>query len=101
MRIRWSPKAASDFTGLIKHIRTDNAPAALRVARTMLRATDLLKSFPDLGRPGRVEGTRELVFSPLPFVMVYRVKEIKSKLPGFCMARRSGQLQRSERSHHD
>jgi toxin ParE1/3/4 len=29
---------------------------------------------PNRGRPGREEGTRELVFSPLPYVAVYRVK---------------------------
>jgi toxin ParE1/3/4 len=27
------------------------------------------------GRPGRVEGTRELVFAPLPVVAVYEVHE--------------------------
>jgi toxin ParE1/3/4 len=26
------------------------------------------------GRPGRVEGTRELVLAPLPFIVVYRIK---------------------------
>jgi plasmid stabilization system protein ParE len=33
------------------------------------------KGAPYVGRPGRVEGTRELVFSPLPHVAVYRVTE--------------------------
>ena len=32
-----------------------------------------LVGFPDSGRPGRVEGTRELVYPALPFVAVYRV----------------------------
>jgi len=30
--------------------------------------------FPNRGRQGRVEGTRELVLAPLPFIVVYRVK---------------------------
>jgi plasmid stabilization system protein ParE len=34
-----------------------------------------LKEWPHRGRPGREEGTRELVFPPLPYVAVYRVKE--------------------------
>jgi addiction module RelE/StbE family toxin len=75
MRIRWSQEAASDFAGIIQYIRMENSDAALRVARTLLRSIDQLKSFPNVGRPGRVEGTREFVFAPLPFVMVYRVKE--------------------------
>ena len=31
--------------------------------------------FPLRGRPGRVNGTRELVISPLPYIVVYRIRE--------------------------
>ena len=34
-----------------------------------------LKEWPHRGRPGREDGTRELLFSPLPYVAVYRVTE--------------------------
>ena len=34
-----------------------------------------MKDLPDRGRIGREEGTRELLFPPLPYVAVYRVKE--------------------------
>jgi toxin ParE1/3/4 len=34
-----------------------------------------LTHFRTAGRPGRVEGTRELVLAPLPFVAVYEVLE--------------------------
>jgi toxin ParE1/3/4 len=73
MEIHWSPKAAADFTAMIQYIRQDNSPAALRVARTIYQAVAQLKVFPNRGRPGRVDGTRELPLSPLPFVVVYRV----------------------------
>ena len=36
-------------------------------------AVDALDTFPDRGRGGRVEGTRELVFASLSFVAVYEV----------------------------
>jgi toxin ParE1/3/4 len=75
MEIRWSPEAAAEFTAIIQYIRQDNADAALRVARTIYQTIAQLKTFPNRGRPGRVDGTRELVFPPLPFVVVYRVKE--------------------------
>ena len=32
-----------------------------------------LKTAPYVGRPGRVEGTREIFFPPMPYVAVYRV----------------------------
>jgi toxin ParE1/3/4 len=34
-----------------------------------------LRSTPFRGRPGREEGTRELVLSRLPYIVVYRVKD--------------------------
>lgn len=33
-----------------------------------------LTQFPDRGRSGRINGTRELVFAPLPYIAVYRVR---------------------------
>lgn len=33
-----------------------------------------LKETPYIGRPGRVEGTREMFFTPMPYVAVYRVQ---------------------------
>jgi toxin ParE1/3/4 len=75
MKIIWSPEAAADFSAIIQYIRQDNAAAAQRVARSIYQDIGKLKDFPNEGRPGRMEGTRELVFPPLPFVVVYRVKE--------------------------
>jgi len=31
---------------------------------------------PNQGRQGRVTGTRELALTPLPFIVVYRVREL-------------------------
>jgi len=74
MNIRWSPQAAVDFAGIVEYIRTQNPSAAKRIARTIYDSVTSLKSFPQRGRPGKVEGTRELVLAPLPFIVVYRIK---------------------------
>jgi toxin ParE1/3/4 len=34
-----------------------------------------LKRWPGRGRPGREAGTREILFPPMPYVVVYRVRE--------------------------
>jgi toxin ParE1/3/4 len=34
-----------------------------------------LKELSHHGRPGREEGTREILFPPLPYIAVYRVKK--------------------------
>jgi toxin ParE1/3/4 len=75
MNIRWSPEAAVDFAGIVEYIRAQNPAAADRIARTIYDSVTSLESFPQRGRPGRVEGTRELVLAPLPFIVVYRIKQ--------------------------
>jgi len=34
-----------------------------------------LETFPNLGRVGRVQGTREIAFPPLPFVAICEIRE--------------------------
>lgn len=75
MKVRWSPEAAADFAAIVEYIRKQNPSAAERVARTIYEGVASLASFPLQGRSGRTKGTRELVFSPLPYVAVYRVKD--------------------------
>jgi toxin ParE1/3/4 len=75
MQLRWSPAAAEDLFRIIEYIRQENAPAAQRIAKTIYESAGSLKSFPNKGRPGRVEGTRELPLSPFPFVVVYRIRK--------------------------
>lgn len=73
MRLRWSPAAADDLERIAAHIRQDSPEAARRVALTLFEGVGRLQRFPGSGRPGRVAGTRELVFPSLPFLAVYRV----------------------------
>jgi toxin ParE1/3/4 len=73
MQVRWSPKAAANLNSIVSHIRKDNREAALNTAREIYERAGALSRFPNRGRIGRVEGTRELPLPPLPFVLVYRV----------------------------
>ncbi len=43
--------------------------------RKLYEALRALKNTPYRGRPGRVEGTREILVSPMPYIAVYRVHE--------------------------
>jgi toxin ParE1/3/4 len=68
--IRWTTEAADQFEAAIKHIQHDNPAAARNVAQMVTDRIEQLATFPGLGRPGEVKGTRELVISP--YVVVYR-----------------------------
>jgi len=75
MQLRWSPAAAEDLFRIIEYVRQENPDAAQRIAKTIYESAGSLKSFPNKGRTGRLEGTRELPLPPLPFVVVYRISK--------------------------
>lgn len=74
MNIRWSPEAAADFAAIVEYIHKENPSASDRVAHAIYDSASSLESLPNRGRPSRIDGTRELVLAPLPFILVYQVK---------------------------
>jgi toxin ParE1/3/4 len=70
----WSPRAISHLADLRAHIARDNPDAAGRVAMALLAAVERLAGLPNLGRSGRVSGTRELVVPGTPYVIPYRLR---------------------------
>ena len=73
MRVRWTTDAADDLERISDYVADDRPEAARRIALHMVRIVDGLETVPNRGRAGRVEGTRELVLAPLPFIAVYEV----------------------------
>ena len=71
MRSRWTTEASDQLIGIVQHIQQENPTAALNVAQAVIGDIDRLETFPHLGRPGELKGTRELVSAP--YVVVYRV----------------------------
>ena len=67
MRVRWTTDAADDLEQICDYIARDRPGVAHRVADDITKAVGGLSTFPNRGRLGRVEGTRELVLAPLPF----------------------------------
>jgi toxin ParE1/3/4 len=73
-------KAADDLTNIHTWIARDNPQAAAATIRRIRRHIGRL-GFPGLahmGRPGRVEGTRELIDAP--YIIVYQVNEDRQEL---------------------
>ena len=74
MQLVWTPQARRQRQEAIDHIAQDNPRAALDPLDRIEQQTDTLLTYPELGRPGRTPGTRELVISRTPFIVVYRLR---------------------------
>jgi len=72
--IVWSPRAIEHLAHLREYIARDNPNAAKRIASALLEAIERLAQLPNLGRPGRVAGTRELVVPGAPYIIPYRLR---------------------------
>jgi addiction module RelE/StbE family toxin len=71
--VRWTESASKDLRGIARYIRKDNPAAARAVASAIFDAAESLGAFPLNGREGGIAGSRELVISRLPYIVVYRV----------------------------
>jgi addiction module RelE/StbE family toxin len=73
MRIGWSVFAQADRDAIFDYIEADSPQAAITVDDRIRVQVEGLVRFPESGRPGRVEGTRELVIDRTPYIAAYRV----------------------------
>jgi addiction module RelE/StbE family toxin len=74
MQIKWFSEAIQDLTEVRKYIAKDKPRTAQDVAKRVVEEIALLKNHPGMGRPGRVEGTREFLIPGLPYIIPYRVR---------------------------
>ena len=72
MKLIWTRLAHIDRAAIRTYIAQDNPAAALALDTVFSRRTRQLIAHPDIGRPGRVAGTRELVVHE-NFIVVYDV----------------------------
>jgi toxin ParE1/3/4 len=75
MRVRWTRRALRSLDTLAEYIAQDRPLAAERMVERIRDTVDLLTTNPDLGRAGRVHGTRELIVGGTPFIVPYRLRE--------------------------
>jgi len=78
MRLTWRPRAEQQRSDGIDYIAEKDPITALAVLDRIEEQTDMLLQQPKMGRPGRVKGTRELVISRTPFIVVYRLPDATS-----------------------
>ena len=74
MRVRWLRMAIRNLDEEAAYIANDDTAAARMVVERVLNAVAMLAQQPDMGRPGRVPGTRELVVPRTRYIVPYRVR---------------------------
>jgi toxin ParE1/3/4 len=65
--------ALNDLEQIRRYIAEENPAAGARITAMIRNAVEQLTDHPNLGRSGRVEGTRELVIADTPYIVAYRV----------------------------
>jgi toxin ParE1/3/4 len=80
MNAVWSPRAIGHLIAIRDYIEKDSEESTAKIARRILDAIGILQTQPQMGRPGRLAGTRELVVSGTPYVIPYRVRRERLEL---------------------
>ena len=74
VRVRWLRTANANLDAAAEYIAREDPDAARKVyAHVRSRVADLAER-PEIGRPGRVFGTRELVIEKYPYLVPYRIR---------------------------
>jgi len=74
MQVKWLRRALENLDDEAAHIANDNPRAAAEFVVRLRDAAAMLAAHPDIGRPGRIPGTRELVVTGFPSPLPYRVR---------------------------
>lgn len=71
----WLDEALEDLKLIGEYIAQENANAAYNVLIKIKATADNLSRHPEIGRSGRVFGTREIVISDLPYILAYEITD--------------------------
>jgi plasmid stabilization system protein ParE len=80
VEIVWTAPARRDLRAHLVYL-AERSPLAARKTHAAIReAVERLADFPQRGRPGRLEGTRETVVAGTPYLVVYRTRETSRRI---------------------
>ncbi len=74
-QILWTLPAVEHLKEIRAHISLDSPAAASRVVKAIREQVKPLAEHPQIGRRGIIDGTRELVISRLPYLVVYQLQD--------------------------
>lgn len=76
MQIAWTKLACSDLDTIEEYIAQDNPKAASSVILNIIDNVEKhIQLYPNIGRSGRILGTRELIVAESPYIIVYKISD--------------------------
>jgi len=76
LQVQWTEKAKRRLEEIEAYIAQENPAASKEITLSIInKAATQLSAYPDSGKPGRLVGTRELLFSDSPYFVVYTVRQ--------------------------
>jgi addiction module RelE/StbE family toxin len=75
----WTRPARADRREIFEFIAVDSPRAARKMDLIFAEKADLLTKFPEIGRPGRVPGTRELL-AHRHYFPIYRIRGVEAQI---------------------
>jgi toxin ParE1/3/4 len=73
MKLVWTSAAVADIEQIFDYLLEKIPDRVTTTIERVFTSVSELRQFPRRGRPGRKEGTRELVLTQLPYLVVYEV----------------------------
>jgi toxin ParE1/3/4 len=73
MRLVWTSAAVADIEQIFDYLLEKIPDRVTTTIERVFTSVSELRRFPRRGRSGRKEGTRELVLTKLPYLIVYEV----------------------------
>lgn len=73
VKLEWKPLAEQDKALIIDYLAEESPQVAIEQGDEIEHQVERLVEHPQLGRPGRIRGTRELVINRTPYIVAYRV----------------------------
>jgi len=75
--LEWSIRSRNNVADIQDYLNGKNPAAAAQVLGEIRQSAKCLRDFPMMGHSGRRAGTRELVLSKYPYILIYRLTSVK------------------------
>jgi len=73
LNVRYTPRASQHLRRIAAYVRSRSPAGARHVGDRIRETIELLAKFSQLGHPGALAGTREMVVPGLPYIIVHRI----------------------------